>query len=95
MRELADYVPALGHREIGLLTMRLSRDRHQGLVDPQRFGSPTFHVQADRIYGVRDAMAAAGLDPDSLTVVEATSTSPRRAEPPLRRRWKPIRVSPR
>ena len=31
MRELADYVVGLGHREIGLLTMRLGRDRQQGL----------------------------------------------------------------
>ncbi len=27
MRELADHVLGLGHREIGLLTMRLDRDR--------------------------------------------------------------------
>lgn len=76
MRELADYVLELGHREIGLLTMRLSREPHHGLVDPQRLRSPTFHVQADRVNGVRDAMAAAGLDPDSLTVVESHEHQP-------------------
>ena len=36
MRELADYVLGLGHREIGLLTMRLGRDRRQDLVDAER-----------------------------------------------------------
>ena len=71
MRQIADYVLGLGHREIGLLTMRLLRDRHQGLVDSERLRSSTFHVQSERIHGVRDAMAAAGLDPDSLTVVES------------------------
>ncbi len=71
MRKIADYVLGLGHREIGLLTMRLLRDRHQGLVDSERLRSSTFHVQSERIQGVRDAMAAAGLDPDSLTVVES------------------------
>jgi DNA-binding LacI/PurR family transcriptional regulator len=71
MRRIADYVVGLGHRELGLLTMRLLRDRHQGLVDPERLRSSTFHVQSERIHGVRDAMAAAGLDPDSLTVVES------------------------
>lgn len=71
MRKLADYVLGLGHREIGLLTMRLSRDGRQGLVDSERLQSPKFHVQRDRINGVRDAMAAAGVDPSSLTVVES------------------------
>jgi DNA-binding LacI/PurR family transcriptional regulator len=71
MRSIADYVLGLGHREIGLLTMRLLRDRRQGLVDAERLRSSTFHVQSERIRGVREAMAAAGLDPDSLTVVES------------------------
>jgi DNA-binding LacI/PurR family transcriptional regulator len=71
MRTMADYVLGLGHREIGLLTMRLLRDRHQGLADAKRLHASTFHVQSERIRGVREAMAAAGLDPDSLTVVES------------------------
>jgi DNA-binding LacI/PurR family transcriptional regulator len=71
MRKIGDYVLGLGHREIGLLTMRLLRDRRQGLVDSERLHSSTFHVQSERIGGVRDAMAAAGLDPESMTVVES------------------------
>jgi DNA-binding LacI/PurR family transcriptional regulator len=76
VRELADYVLELGHREIGLLTMRLGRDRRQGLVDRERLESATFHVQRERIHGVRDAMAAAGVEPDSLTVVESYEHRP-------------------
>lgn len=71
MRELADYVLGLGHREIGLLTMRLGRDRRHGLVDAERLRSPAFDVQRERIIGVWEAMTAAGIDPDSLTVVES------------------------
>jgi DNA-binding LacI/PurR family transcriptional regulator len=71
MRKIGDYVLGLGHREIGLLTMRLLRDRRQGLVDTERLRSSTFHVQSERIGGVHDAMAAAGLDPESMTVVES------------------------
>lgn len=71
MREIADYVMGLGHREIGLLTMRLGRDRRQGLVDAQRLKSPTFDVQRERISGIWEAMTAHGIDPDSLTVVES------------------------
>lgn len=71
MRELADYVIGFGHRQIGLLTMRLGHDRRQGLADLDRLQSPAFHVQRERINGVRDALTAAGCDPDSLTVVES------------------------
>jgi DNA-binding LacI/PurR family transcriptional regulator len=79
MRELADYVVGLGHQQIGLLTMRLGRDRIPGSVavaSPERLRSPHFHVQRERISGVRDAMAAAGLDPNSLTVVESYEHQP-------------------
>jgi DNA-binding LacI/PurR family transcriptional regulator len=74
MRELADHVIGLGHVDIGLLTMRLDRDRFDGdavVASPERLRSRHFHVQRERIDGVRDAMTAAGLDPESLTVVES------------------------
>lgn len=71
MRQVADYVLGLGHREIGLLTMRLGRDHRQDLVDAERLRSTTFDVQRERIIGVWEAMKDAGVDPDSLTVVES------------------------
>lgn len=71
MRGLADYVLGLGHREIGLLTMRLGPDRRQDLVDADQLKSLTFDVQRERIFGLWDAMTAAGIDPDALTVVES------------------------
>ena len=76
MRSLAEHVLELGHREIGLLTMRLGRDWPHGgprpaVADPERVRTPHFHVQSERIRGVDDALSAAGLDPESLTVVES------------------------
>jgi len=50
--------------------MRLGRDRSDGVADAERLRSPNFHVQRERIEGVRDAMSDAGLDPRTLTVVE-------------------------
>jgi DNA-binding LacI/PurR family transcriptional regulator len=76
MRLVADYVLGLGHREVGLLTMRLGHDRRQDLVDAERLKSPTFDVQRERIKGVWDAMTAAGVDPASLTVVESYENLP-------------------
>jgi len=40
------------------------------VADRERLASPHFHAQRERIRGVGDALKAAGLDPDSLTVVE-------------------------
>ena len=76
MRRLAEHVVGLGHREIGLLTMRLGRDWPHGgprpaVADPERVQTPHFHVQRERIHGVYDAMTAAGLDLKALTVVES------------------------
>ena len=68
MAELAKHVVDLGHREIGLLTMRLGRERPPGdgkpvVARPDRLQTPHFHVQRERINGVYDAMTDAGLDP--------------------------------
>ncbi|MGV0744318.1 LacI family DNA-binding transcriptional regulator [Mycolicibacterium sp. XJ870] len=85
MRKLAEHVLELGHRDIGLLTMRLGRDwphdsltpdsssraRKPALAEPDRVQSPHFHVQRERIHGVYDAMIGAGLSPGTLTVVES------------------------
>jgi DNA-binding LacI/PurR family transcriptional regulator len=81
MRAMAEHVVGLGHREIGLLTMRLGREwPHSGtspaVADPERVVSPHFHVQRERINGVYEAMRSAGLDPESLTVVESYEHRP-------------------
>jgi DNA-binding LacI/PurR family transcriptional regulator len=81
MRSVAEYVIGLGHRDLGVLTMRLGRDwPHAGakpaVADPERLQTPHFHVQRERIHGVYDAMKAAGLQPDSLTVVESYEHRP-------------------
>jgi DNA-binding LacI/PurR family transcriptional regulator len=75
MRSVADYVIGLGHRHIGVLTMRLGRDWPHGdaeaaAADLERMDNPHFFVQRERIQGTREAMKDAGLQPDSLTVVE-------------------------
>ena len=61
--------------------MRLGRDRPPGdgkpaVADPDRLKTPHFHVQRERIHGVYDAMIDAGLDPESLTVVESYEHQP-------------------
>ncbi|MGK2881200.1 MAG: LacI family DNA-binding transcriptional regulator [Mycobacterium sp.] len=76
MRALVDYVVGLGHRDIGVLTMRLGRDRHRGVINHQRWESTAFPVQYERVAAVRDALTDAGRDPDGLTVVESPDHLP-------------------
>jgi DNA-binding LacI/PurR family transcriptional regulator len=81
MRKLTEYVLGLGHRDIAVLTMRLGRDLPDGhaepmVADPKRLATPHFHVQRERILGVRDALTGAGRSPDSLTVVESYEHRP-------------------
>lgn len=81
MRELTDYVVSLGHREIGLLTMRLGDDRGDAewsvrVADAARTRDTPLRVQGERIGGVCDALAAAGLDAAALTVVETFEHGP-------------------
>jgi DNA-binding LacI/PurR family transcriptional regulator len=56
--------------------MRLGREWPHGdakaaVADLERVDNPHFHVQRERLHGVRDAMKNAGLQQDSLTVVES------------------------
>jgi DNA-binding LacI/PurR family transcriptional regulator len=81
MRSIAEYVIGLGHRDLGVLVMRLGRDwphpeGKPAVADLARVQTPHFHVQRERIHGVYDAMKAARLQPDSLTVVESYEHGP-------------------
>ena len=81
MRSVAEYVIGLGHRDLGVLVMRLGRDwphaeQKAAIADPERVRTPQFHVQRERISGVYDAMNDAGLHTDSLTVVETYEHRP-------------------
>jgi DNA-binding LacI/PurR family transcriptional regulator len=81
MRSVAEYVIGLGHRDLGVLTMRLGRDwphpeAKPAVADLERVQTPHFHVQRERIHGVYDAMKAAGLQANSLTVVESYAHGP-------------------
>ena len=98
MRGLAEHVIGLGHHEIALLTMRLGAerragDRTAGVVTPDRLQQSHFHVQTERIAGVREAMAAAGLDPDTLTVVESYEHLPASGGAAASWRCKPTRLT--
>jgi DNA-binding LacI/PurR family transcriptional regulator len=70
MRGLGAYLVRLGHRQIGVVCMRLGRGCHNGVVDVQRQRIARFHVQRARLAGLADAFGAALLDWEAVPVVE-------------------------
>lgn len=70
MRELGRHLTGLGHRRIGVVCMRLGRDRHDGFVDLERQRAAHFHVQRARLAGLADAFGEVVGDWNAVPVVE-------------------------
>ncbi|WP_199441065.1 LacI family DNA-binding transcriptional regulator [Umezawaea beigongshangensis] len=70
MRGLAAHLIALGHRRVGVVCMRLARDRNDGFVSVDRQHAAHFHVQRARLTGLAEEFAEAGVDWTRVPVVE-------------------------
>ena len=70
MANLGEHLIGLGHRRIGVVCMRLARDRHDGFVDQHRQRTAHFHVQRARLSGLADAFGQVSLDWSTVGVVE-------------------------
>jgi DNA-binding LacI/PurR family transcriptional regulator len=68
--QLAERLITLGHRKIGVLCMRLARDRNDGFATLERQRTAHFHVQRTRLAGLADAFATVGVDWAVVPVVE-------------------------
>jgi DNA-binding LacI/PurR family transcriptional regulator len=73
---IAEHLIRLGHRKIGVLCMRLGRDRNDGFVPLSRQREAHFHVQRARLAGLAAAFEAAGVDWSQVPVVERFDHSP-------------------
>lgn len=69
-RGIADHLIELGHRRIGVVCMRLGRANRDGPVDLARQEAAHYHVQRNRLAGLRDGFLAAGIAWDRVPVVE-------------------------
>jgi DNA-binding LacI/PurR family transcriptional regulator len=70
MTELANHLIALGHRRVGVVCMRLGRNRNDDFASLDRQRGAHFHVQRARLAGLADAFQNAGVDWQSVPVVE-------------------------
>lgn len=69
IRPAARALMDAGHRRVGILAIRLERERHDGHVDHRTLSHAALHVQRGRVLGALDEFAAAGISPDSVPVV--------------------------
>ncbi|WP_216213876.1 LacI family DNA-binding transcriptional regulator [Amycolatopsis aidingensis] len=67
---LANHLVELGHRQVGVLCMRLARDRNDGFVSRERQRDAHFHVQRTRLAALAETFEAAGVDWSGVPVVE-------------------------
>lgn len=67
---LAKHLIELGHRKVGVLCMRLARERNDGFVSLERQQAAHFHVQRARLNALATAFSDAGVDWSSVPVVE-------------------------
>ncbi|MPY97550.1 MAG: LacI family DNA-binding transcriptional regulator [Actinophytocola sp.] len=67
---LAYHLIELGHREIGVLCMRLSRERRDGFVSLARQREAHYHVQRTRLIALAEAFETVGVDWSTVPVVE-------------------------
>jgi DNA-binding LacI/PurR family transcriptional regulator len=68
--QLAERLITLGHRNIGVVCMRLARDRNDGFASVERQRTAHFHVQRARLAALASAFATVGVDWAAVPVVE-------------------------
>lgn len=70
MNQLAERLIALGHRTVGVLCMRLGRDRNDSFAAGDRQRNAHFHVQRNRLSALATAFGGVGVSWASVPVVE-------------------------
>lgn len=76
MADLGRHLIGLGHCRVGVICMRLGRDRNDGFVDAARQKSAHFHVQQARLSGLAEAFGEVVGDWSAVPVVERFDHTP-------------------
>ncbi|HSD81802.1 MAG TPA: LacI family DNA-binding transcriptional regulator [Solirubrobacteraceae bacterium] len=69
-RAVAAHVAGLGHRRIAIIADRLRPDDYRGPVDAERRRLASFAIWRERLEGIGDALAAAGVSIDDVPIEE-------------------------
>ncbi|HYD98459.1 MAG TPA: LacI family DNA-binding transcriptional regulator [Alphaproteobacteria bacterium] len=74
-RRIAAHVAGLGHRRFAVIGFRLQDDGYEGAAPPERRRAADYTVTGARLAGYLDALAEAGIDPDSVPMEECRLNS--------------------
>ena len=70
-RMAAEHLLGLGHRRFGILALELVGDGRTGRVDRARRLASAYGSTRDRLLGYEDALATAGIDIDTVPIIES------------------------
>jgi DNA-binding LacI/PurR family transcriptional regulator len=72
-RLAAAHLTGLGHRRFAILSMEFGEDEYAGRVTPERVRDADYATSRLRVEGYFEALAAAGIDTDTVPIYETTS----------------------
>lgn len=79
-RMAAEHLVRLGHRHFGILALELSGDWHYGPVTPERRRAARYEGTRERLDGYAEPLAEAGIDIDTVPIMEVLHTRRNAAE---------------
>ncbi len=72
-RTIADHLAGLGHRHVGVITDWAVKQRRTGPIGDVEVEDVPYYVSRERLRGLRDGFAGAGVDWSAITVVNAAA----------------------
>jgi DNA-binding LacI/PurR family transcriptional regulator len=73
-RAVADHLAALGHRRLAVIVPTLVLDGREGRVDEERLRAAAYHVDRERLEGLRQGFEAAGIPWAAVLIEERSNT---------------------
>ena len=73
-RAVADHLAALGHRRLAIIVPTLVLDGREGRVDEERLRAAAYHVDRERLEGLRQGLEAAGIPWGEVLIEERDNT---------------------
>jgi DNA-binding LacI/PurR family transcriptional regulator len=73
-RAAAEHLVALGHRRVALIVAPLALDGREGRVDEERLRAVFYHVDRERLAGLREGLEAAGIPWQAVMIEERPNT---------------------
>jgi DNA-binding LacI/PurR family transcriptional regulator len=70
----AEHLVALGHRRVALIVAPLALDGREGRVDHERLQAVFYHVDRERLVGLRQGLEAAGIAWQEVMIEERSNT---------------------